>query len=172
MIQVTAQDCAVALSKASLFLGLAPEDFTQLLAQGSIERFEPGQIIYAPGDEAPCGFVLIDGRVEMAEGPYPGRRLGSQLFSAGALFSEGGFIRPWKHKRQCTAIEETIALSLTPEALRSRLEASDSAAVRIIDALLDLFVRDLRDANGRLDEIHSRPDRTLRQLRALMVEGE
>ncbi len=167
MIRPSLEETAALLASTRLFAGIAPESFTGILEAGQVVNLAPGRVIYNRGDEAQCGFVLLSGRVELVETPYPGRRLSSQLFAAGSLFAEKGFVGPWVHKRQCTAVEASSALAITPEALTGRLEQSDAAAMRLIDSLLDVFVRNLRGANQRLDEIFSRPDRTLNQLRQM-----
>lgn len=163
-MSTSTQQAAVTLASTRNFAGLGVESFTALLEVCPIKRFAAGAPLFERGDEAGCGYILISGRVELVDTPYPGRRLSSQLFSAGELFGDSGFVYPWTFKRQCTALEDTDVVMLSPAALAERLEQRDPVAMRLIDTLLDEFVHNLRDANKRLDEIFSRPDRTLRLL--------
>lgn len=149
------------------FAGVDTDAWNAFVDAGELVNFNPGETVYAKGDAHAGGYVLISGRLEITDEPYPGRRLNTQLFSAGSLFADGGFIKRWEHRRTCTAVESTYALRIAPDAFHSLIEARNVVAIRIIDRLLDDFVRDVREANLRLDEVYARPDRTLRRLNAL-----
>ena len=149
------------------FSGLAPEAWDTFLDAGNIVSLAAGELVYDKGQPHTGGFVLISGRLEIVDEPYPGRRLCTQLFSAGSLFAKSGFIKRWNHRRKCTAVESSIALAMAPESFNDLVESGNVVALRIIDKLLDEFVLDVREANLRLDEVYARPDRTLRRLQAL-----
>ncbi len=168
MAGVTQAEMVSVLCGARGLEGLDAERFGPLIEAGELMSFEAGEVLYDRGEVADRGFILISGRVELVEAPYPGRRLASQLFTAGGLFSENGFIKGWPHKHSCRAIEATEALAVSTQAFRALLDAGDVVTMRIVDELLNLFVHDLRGTNQRLDEIFSRPDRTLTQLRDLI----
>jgi CRP-like cAMP-binding protein len=161
------QDILDILAGARLFSGLDSEALSGLLAIAKVENFEAGQVLYNQGDLAEVGYILARGRVELVENSFPGRSA-IQLFTAGSLFSDNGFIKAWKYRRSCRTIEETTVLSFETGIFRTLLGQGDEAAMRIIDNLLDVFVHDLRDTNQKLDKIFSRPDRTLEQLKLLM----
>ncbi len=166
----TAQRYIAALLQHHTFVGLQHQDVEALLSAGTHKRFAAGETIYQRGDQSERGYVMLSGRVSLIDTPHPGKQLCSQLFSTGDLFAVGGFVSSWKHERLCVAQDETEVLAVTHDAFRQLLKAGQPAAFCIIDQLLDRFVRGVRSANQRLDDIHSRPDRILAQLQNLVTE--
>jgi CRP-like cAMP-binding protein len=155
------------LSGHRSFSGLGPEAWQSFLDVAEVVSFSPEEVVYESADEAGHGYLLVQGRLELVEEPYPGRRLCTQIFSAGTLFSEGGFVNPWPARRCCTALESSEALRIPSENFLRIVDEGNPVALCIIDRLLDAFVLEVETANQRLDEIYGRPDRTLRRLRSL-----
>ncbi len=151
------------------FAGIDPKAWGTFIDAGAVVALSPDEVVYDKGQTHSAGYVLVSGRLEIVDEPYPGRRLCTQLFSAGSLFAEGGFIKHWEHRRRCTAIESSVALAVESHAFNDLVESGNVVALRIIDRLLDEFVLDVREANQRLDEVYARPDRTLRRLQALQA---
>lgn len=149
------------------FAGIDPDAWNAFISASKIVSMNPGETVYDKGNPHEAGYVLVSGRLEIEDEPYPGRRLCTQLFSAGSLFAEGGFIKHWEHRRRCTAVESSIALAVAPETFLALVDGGNLVALRIVDRLLDDFVLEVRQANLRLDEVYARPDRTLRRLLAL-----
>ena len=155
------------LAGARIFSGLDEETLSGLLSIAKVETFETGHTLYNKGETSLKGCILVRGRVELVEDSFPGRSA-IQLFTAGSLFSENGFIKAWKYRCSCRTIEPTTVITFETSDFHGLLAKGDEAAMRIIDSLLDNFVHDLRDTNQKLDKIFSRPDRTLEQLKLLM----
>lgn len=153
------------------FSGLLPGDFTAFLHAGVVRSLAKGDVLYEEGALAEGGFVLLSGRVELRTQPRPGVERASQIYTAGALFGQEGFVKAWPRTETCVAVEDAWILSVSTSAFQKLLEAGDLAAFGVIDALMPHFVQAVRDANQRLQDVHVRPDRTLAALRAL-VGGE
>ena len=152
------------LSGHRSFAGIDAQTWQHFLEAAAVVSFNPGEVIYDRKAETSAGYLLVQGRLEIIDEPYPERRLCTQIFSAGSLFCEGGFIKEWPARRRCTAIESSTAIKMSSENFTQIVENANTVALRIIDRLLDNFVQEVELANQRLDEIYGRPDRTLRRL--------
>ena len=148
------------------FCGLDQNSWDAFLSAAELVSFSAGEVIFDKSEDSNFGYVLVSGRLEIIDEPYPSRRLCTQIFSAGSLFCSGGFIKPWPGRRRCMAFEDTQALKISSEDFTQVVESGNAVALCIIDRLLDVFVQDVEAANQRLDEIYGRPDRTLRRLLA------
>jgi len=152
------------LSGHRTFAGVEADSWSQFIEAAQFVSFNPGEVVYEKSQPCDAGYILIGGRLELIDEPYPGRRLSTQIFSAGNLFSEGGFIKQWPHRRRCTALETTDVLKISCDSFKEVVESGNAVALCVIDRLLDAFVLEVEAANQRLDEIYARPDRTLARL--------
>lgn len=156
---------AANLRRLRLFAGLSDEDLNILLDIAEVRSWPQGDTLFHTGDTLDGGWLLLQGRVEIAERPWPDRRLHRQAFSPGDLFGLGGFVKAWPSRRSATALEPTTALYLERRAFLRLIDLGSLAAFRIFDALLDLYVQDVQGVNQLLDEVYNRPWETLDLLR-------
>lgn len=154
-----------ALLRMRLFAGLSEEDLNILLDIAEVRTTPPQEHLFDAGQPLDGGWLLLQGRVEIAEQPWPKRRLHRQVFSPGDLFGLPGFIKGWESRRTAVALEPTSALYLERRAFLRLIDSGSLAAFRIFDALLDLYVQDVQSVNQLLDDIYSRPWETLDLLR-------
>ena len=152
------------LSGHRSFAGVEEEAWAQFIDAAEVVSISPGEVVYEKGETCDAGYILIGGRLELIDEPYPDRTLSTQVFSAGSLFSEGGFVEQWPHRRRCTAMETSQALKISQDNFQRVVEAGNAVALCVIDRLLDAFVLEVEAANQRLDEVYARPDRTLARL--------
>ena len=165
MSNISRDELIAHLTRHRNFAGLESDDLQVLLDIAKLERAEAGATIFSKGDPLEGGYVLVAGHIEQAENPYPHRTLHRQSFASGSLFGIGGFIQGWQSRLTCVAIEETTYLFIDRGAFLRQIDAGNGAAFRLVDALLDLYVKEVQAVNQHLDDIYNRPNETLEILR-------
>jgi CRP-like cAMP-binding protein len=168
MQELSRDEVVGVLLRHRAFSGLMPGDLRGLLEASALSSFAQGEVIYEHGEPGQEGFLLLSGRVELRTVTGPGQESASQIYTAGALFGQEGLIKAWPRAERCVAAEEVLALRLSGAAFRGLLEAGDPASFRITEQLLGFLVEAVREANRRFQDLHVRPDRTLRLLRGLV----
>lgn len=155
------------LLRHQTFLGLLPGDLRPLLEACRPQERQEGEPFYECDQPAQGAFFLLAGRVELQSQVASGLTRAHQIYAAGSLFGHEGLVHPWPRDNCAVASEPSAALYLSGAAFQKLLEAEDPAAFRVTDALMGYFVGAVRDTNQRFQDLHARPDRTLRLLRNL-----
>jgi len=165
MTHMSREELTAQLTRHRNFAGLSPADFDALLDIAELRPLRDGETIFKLQEVLEGGYILVAGRIEQTELPWPGRTLRRQFFAPGSLFGLGGFIRGWPSHRDAVALEDSFVLFVDRGAFGRLIEAGSTAAFRVVDALLDLYVQDVQSVNQHLDEIYNRPAETLALLR-------
>lgn len=160
------------LGTSRTFAGLTREDLTPFIQSAELREFQPGETVYRSQDRPAYGLILLSGCIEQTEQIVPGQAISRQTYATGSLFSEAGFVKAWQHQHDCVAIEATRALAIERSQFFHLLNSGNNVAFRILEALMNLYVRKVRDANRDLDQLYSQPESTLLLLRGLVNPGD
>jgi CRP-like cAMP-binding protein len=102
-----------------------------------------GQIVMEQGASATSAFYIESGSVEICveDGPH---MLTIATLGPGEIVGEMALIQHGERSATVRALEDTVVTEISHEWLESKIHASDD---KMVQALLKLFVRRLRDAN-------------------------
>jgi nitroimidazol reductase NimA-like FMN-containing flavoprotein (pyridoxamine 5'-phosphate oxidase superfamily) len=107
------------------------EDAPQPPAQGAVATdldrltYEPGQIVFRPGDATGQYYVVIDGEVEIRGEGYGADQTVLRLIP-GQFFGDQATLRGQRGALTCHAVKRTILLAVDRTALRDLLESGDA----------------------------------------------
>lgn len=165
MSHMSREEIVAQLTRNRNFAGVSAADFDALLDIAELRSLAEGEAAFQLGDSLEGGYILVRGRIQQTEEPWPGRTLKRQSFAPGSLFGLGGFIKAWPSHRDAVALEDSVVLFVDRGAFGRLADNGSVAAFHVIDALLDLYVQDVQAVNQQLDEIFNRPNETLGWLR-------
>lgn len=114
-------------------------------------------------------FILLSGSIERHTKTHAGRVV-TQHNTPGMLLSLSALVKPWEYHSSAHALEPTEVLALRRSTFLQMFEARESAAYKLVDAIGEYLVADMRKANGRLQDVFGHPAETLLMLRRRIRE--
>lgn len=137
------------LRSAPLFRGLDDEAATALRASMTEETVERGEVVFTEGDEGDRVYVVIKGKVKLGRKSPDGRENLLALLGPGQMFGELSLFDPGPRSATCTAVTDTMLLSLRHKDLLPWLTGRPELARAL---LLQLASR-LRQSNDTLADL-------------------
>jgi CRP/FNR family transcriptional regulator, cyclic AMP receptor protein len=114
------------LANVELFREISPDDLAQLAAAAEVRVFNRGDVIFTEGDEPAELFVVVGGRVAIANKSIDGRESVVALMERGDLFGEMPLFDGLARSAEARALEasEVVAIPYVPlrDLYRSRPE--------------------------------------------------
>lgn len=114
-------------------------------------------------------FVLVSGSIERNTKTHAGRVV-QQHAMPGTLLSLSALVRPWEYHSSAHALEQTEVLALSRATFIELFDAREPVAYKLVDAIGEYLVDDMRKANGRLKDVFGQPAETLMMLRRRIRE--
>lgn len=114
-------------------------------------------------------FILVTGSIERHTKTYAGRVV-NQYSAPGTLLSLSALVKPWEYHSSAHALEQTEVLALSRATFLDLFESREPLAYKLVDAIGEYLVADMRKANERLQEVFGRPAETLMMLRRRIRE--
>jgi CRP-like cAMP-binding protein len=124
-----------------------------------------GDALWKVGESGESAYVILSGEVELVWQVQPDGRQKEQLTEPGTIVGLPHLIHPWAHESSAYPLETTEVLRLDRPDFEKMFEAQHPAAYRLVDAVAEELVDEVRDANRRLQEVFGHPAETLRTLR-------
>ena len=115
-------------------------------------------------------FILVSGSIERHTRTHAGRVV-QQHSAAGTLLSLSALVKPWEYHSSAHALEQTEVLALSRARFIEMFEDREPVAYKLVDAIGEYLVADMRKANGRLQDVFGRPAETLLMLRRRIREA-
>ncbi|RAL20473.1 hypothetical protein DL240_16850 [Lujinxingia litoralis] len=153
------------LRERPFFNALTGAEFDRLINACDLRTLAPREMLWAVGRQGQSCYILVSGRVEQALTRPPSGRKVEQIARPGAFLALAYLARPWHHHSSAMALERSVVLKLDRERFEAMFQAGDTVALRLVDALAENLVQEMRDANERLHEVFGHPAETLRMLR-------
>lgn len=125
--------------------------------------------LWVTGELRTHAFVLLSGSIERHTKTHAGRIV-TQHNSPGMLLSLSALVKPWEYHSSAHALEPTEVLGLRRSTFEAMFEARESVAYKLVDAIGEYLVGDMRKANGRLQDVFGHPAETLMMLRRRVRE--
>jgi len=143
------------LSKVSLFQGFSPDQL-RLIAFGSErQRLKPGEVLFRDGDNAPGGFVVMAGQVNLVTNKSEGEIVLDRCFQ-GALIGELALIAPSKRVTEAVARVESEVMAIPRTLFRRMMDEYPQTAAMLqaeITQNVRRLVLRLEKLQGRLNAI-------------------
>ena len=114
-------------------------------------------------------FILVSGGIERHTKTHAGRVV-QQHSAPGTLLSLSALVKPWEYHSSAHAMEQTEVLALSRATFLNLFDAREPVAYKLVDAIGEYLVADMRKANGRLQDVFGRPAETLMMLRRRIRE--
>lgn len=109
-------------------------------------------------------FILVSGSIERHTRTHAGRIV-QQHSAPGTLLSLSALVKPWAYHSSAHALEQAEVLALSRATFLELFEDREPVAYKLVDAIGEYLVADMRKANGRLQDVFGRPAETLMMLR-------
>ena len=114
-------------------------------------------------------FILVSGVIERHTRTHAGR-VRNQHSVPGTILSISALVKPWTYHSSAQALETTELLALSRATFLELFDAREMVAYKLVDAIGEYLVADMRKANGRLQDVFGRPAETLMMLRRRIRE--
>jgi CRP/FNR family transcriptional regulator len=124
-----------------------------------------GDALWKVGESGESAYVILSGEVELVWRVQPDGREEEQFTQPGTILGLPHLIHPWAHESSAYPLETAEVLRLDRPAFEEMFEAQHPAAYRLVDAVAEELVDEVRDANCRLQDVFGHPAETLRTLR-------
>lgn len=137
-----------ALRETILFAELEDDQLEHIAAAGTIQSLQRGLVLFEEGDEPGESYLVLSGRVAIAQESDDGRESLLAVLGPGELFGEMGFLDGYNRSAQARALEESRVLMIPYEELRRLYENTPSAlwsAVQLLARRLRTMDRALSD---------------------------
>lgn len=145
------------------------EQLEQLIEASKHRVLHGGEVLWSIGDRRDSAYILIDGEIEQTIIAYNGRRK-RQFVETGRFLSLSALVDDWDYHSTAQATRKTELLALSQKRFRDIFGEGQDVAFRLIDAIGEYLVNDMRDANDRLQQVFGNPGETLRMLKRRVRE--
>ena len=116
-----------ALRETILFARLDDEQLAHIAAAGSVQSLKRGVVVFDEGAEPGEFYLVLSGRVAIAQESDDGRESLLAVLGPGELFGEMGFLDGDNRSAQARALEESQVLMVPYAELRLLYESNPSA---------------------------------------------
>lgn len=122
--------------------------------------YESGETIFTKGERGAEAYIIKSGKVRISQSPS--RELG--VIGSGQIIGEMAVISDMQRIATATALEETVCVALSRQAMRYMMDSVDMEMRTVIEFLVDY----IRDNTEGLDVDHEEARRNHRILKILM----
>ena len=144
---------------------LDDEDLEEFVDICTPRKLVTGDALWTAGETGEAAYLLVSGRVELSWRVQPEGQQKQQLSQPGTMIGLAHVIHPWEHESSAIPLETTEVLRIAREEFDALFERQHPAAYRLVDAIAETLVEEVRDANRRLHDVFGHPAETLRTLR-------
>lgn len=130
---------------------------------------QPKQPLWTPDTQRSHAYILVEGTIERTTRTHS-ERITQQYANVGSMFSLSALVKPWSYHSSAHATERAVVLALSRAAFIELFEEREVAAYKLVDAIGEYLVADMRKANERLQDVFGRPAETLMMLRRRIRE--
>ena len=145
------------------------EELRRLFAVCDERLLQQREPLWVMDDVRSHAYILVDGALERSTKTHSGRTI-QQLTEAGTLFSLSALVNPWPYHSTCVASERSTLLALSRSRFLELFDDRETVAYKLVDAIGEYLVGDMRKANERLQDVFGRPAETLMMLRRRIRE--
>jgi CRP-like cAMP-binding protein len=143
------------LSKVSLFQGFSPDQLRLIAFGAERQRLKPGEVLFRDGENAPGGFVVMAGQVNLVTNKTEGEIVLDRCFQ-GALIGELALIAPSKRVTDAVARVESEVMAIPRTLFRRMIDEYPQTAAMLQSEIAQnvrRLVLRLEKLQGRLNAI-------------------
>jgi CRP/FNR family cyclic AMP-dependent transcriptional regulator len=133
------------LTEVDLFRGLDAADLDRLIASALSRRIQRGDVLFREGDEANSLFVVVNGRIAIANKSIDGRESMVALMERGDLFGEMPLFDHQNRSAEARALEESEIIALPYAPLLTLYQEQPELLWKVVE-LLALRLRSMDEA--------------------------
>ena len=137
-----------ALRETILFAELEDEQLDHIASAGTVQPVQRGVVLFDEGAEPGEFYLVLSGRVAIAQESDDGRESLLAVLGPGELFGEMGFLDGFNRSAQARALEESRVLMVPYAELRRLYENTPSA----LWSAVQLLARRLRTTDRALSD--------------------
>jgi CRP-like cAMP-binding protein len=138
----------ILLADVDLFRGIAEDDLDALIAGVEHRSFSRGDVIFTEGDEPTELFVVVSGRIAMANKSIDGRESVVALMERGDLFGEMPLFDGLARSAEARVLEPSDVVAIPYAPLRQLYESRPELLWNVV-ALLAIRLRNTDEAGRR-----------------------
>tara|TARA_B100001996_G_C18596623_1_gene568149 strand:- start:213 stop:872 length:660 start_codon:yes stop_codon:yes gene_type:complete len=161
------------LSSMDLFSGVQQELLEPIVEQSSVQSLQRGDMLFSEGDEANDLYIVLEGRVAIANRSFDGRESVVALMESGDLFGEMPLFRPDGRSADARVLENSSVVVIPYVPVKSLYEEHPEMLWKIVDMLAErLKVMDVALADSMFLDVTGRTAKRLLELAGADEEFE
>ena len=153
------------LSSMDLFSGVQQELLEPIVEQSSVHSLQRGDMLFSEGDEANDLYIVLEGRVAIANRSFDGRESVVALMESGDLFGEMPLFRPDGRSADARVLENSSVVVIPYVPVKSLYQEHPEMLWKIVDMLAErLKVMDVALADSMFLDVTGRTAKRLLEL--------
>ena len=161
------------LSSMDLFSGVQQELLEPIVDQSSVQSLQRGDMLFSEGDEANDLYIVLEGRVAIANRSFDGRESVVALMESGDLFGEMPLFRPDGRSADARGLENSSVVVIPYVPVKSLYQEHPEMLWKIVDMLAErLKVMDVALADSMFLDVTGRTAKRLLELAGTDEEFE
>ena len=153
------------LSSMDLFAEVQRELLEPIVKESNVRELQRGDFLFSEGDDANDLFIVLEGRVAIANRSFDGRESVVALMEAGDLFGEMPLFRPDGRSADARVLENSSVVVIPYAPVKSLYLKNSELLWRIVDMLVErLKVMDMALADSMFLDVTGRTAKRLLEL--------
>ena len=153
------------LSSMDLFAEVQRELLEPIVKESNVRELQRGDFLFSEGDDANDLFIVLEGRVAIANRSFDGRESVVALMEAGDLFGEMPLFRPDGRSADARVLENSSVVVIPYAPVKSLYLKNPELLWRIVDMLAErLKVMDMALADSMFLDVTGRTAKRLLEL--------
>ena len=161
------------LSSMDLFSGVQQDLLEPIVEQSTVQSLQRGDMLFSEGDEANDLYIVLEGRVAIANRSFDGRESVVALMESGDLFGEMPLFRPDGRSADARVLENSSVVVIPYVPVKSLYQEHPEMLWKIVDMLAErLKVMDVALADSMFLDVTGRTAKRLLELAGTDEEFE
>ena len=161
------------LSSMDLFSGVQQDLLEPIVEQSTVQSLQRGDMLFSEGDQANDLYIVLEGRVAIANRSFDGRESVVALMESGDLFGEMPLFRPDGRSADARVLENSSVVVIPYIPVKSLYQEHPEMLWKIVDMLAErLKVMDVALADSMFLDVTGRTAKRLLELAGADEEFE
>ena len=161
------------LSSVDLFSGVQQDLLEPIVEQSTVQSLQRGDMLFSEGDQANDLYIVLEGRVAIANRSFDGRESVVALMESGDLFGEMPLFRPDGRSADARVLENSSVVVIPYVPVKSLYQEHPEMLWKIVDMLAErLKVMDVALADSMFLDVTGRTAKRLLELAGTDEEFE